>query len=381
MVIVGCPVESYTRHMNKQTITTNPPLADSQDRGEQVSIIKASVIKLGIDVHQRQYVVVRQVDQATPQPAQRFTPEEFFRWVVKQQLLGEKVYACYEAGPFGYGLQRQLEVMGIQCYVICPQDWDERGQKVKNDSRDARAMVLRLDRYVQGNLEALAVVRVPTAGEEQDRVFSRQREQFAREKRRLEAQGRSLMASQGIFIGGHWWKKQNWEKHQKQLPEWIIERLEAWRAILLLIEEKLQALTQELQKACTVNLPRGFGALTFQMLQREIADWHRFRNRRQVASYTGMCPGQNSSGLRRQGLSITKHGNPRVRHLLIELAWRLLIFQPAYPPICKWRHVWANPKATSSARKKAIVAVGRRLAVDLWRMNTGRCTAADLHLV
>jgi len=70
---------------------------DFQGRGEQVSVTKANIIKLGIDVHARQYVVVRQVDHATPQPAQRFTPEEFMKWVAKQQQLGEKVCACHEA--------------------------------------------------------------------------------------------------------------------------------------------------------------------------------------------------------------------------------------------------------------------------------------------
>jgi len=70
-----------------------------------------------------------------------------------------------------------------------------------------------------------------------------------------------------------------------------------------------------------------------------------------------------------------------VRHPLIELAWRVVMFQPKYPPVKKWRRVLSNPRATASTRKKAVVAIGRRLAVDLWRMETGRCTAADLHLI
>ena len=160
--------------MNEQLITKNPDShRDSQDRGEQVSISKANTIKLGIDVHLKQYVVVRQVDHATPQPAQRFTPEEFLKWAAKQQQLAGKVYACYEAGFSGFILARKLLAMGVECYVICPQDWDERNQGVKNDSRDAREMTLRLDRYVQGNHDALAVVRVPTPQEEQSRCVSR----------------------------------------------------------------------------------------------------------------------------------------------------------------------------------------------------------------
>ena len=367
--------------MNKQTVTTNPPSADSQDRGEQVSITQANTIKLGIDVHLRQYTVVRQVDHATPQPAQRFTPEEFLKWVAKQQQLGEKVYACYEAGFSGFVLARKLRAMGVECYVICPQNWDERSQRVKNDSRDALHMTLRLDRYVQGNRDALAVVRVPTPEEERSRCESRQREQLLKERQRLQAQGRSLMMSQGLTAEGGWWKKRSWEKLQTSLPGWVAERLEIWIPILLLIEEKLAVLTRQLENAAAPNSPRGFGALTCETLQREMGDWKCFKNRRQVGSYTGMCPGERSSGDRTCSLSITKHGNPRVRHPLIELAWRVVRFQPKYPPVQKWRCVLGNPRATSSARKKAIVAIGRRLAVDLWRMKTGRCTAADLHLV
>lgn len=367
--------------MNAQTITTNPPQADSQDRGEQVSIKKANAIKLGIDVHARQYVVVRQIDHATPQPAQRFTPEEFLRWAAKQQQLGEKVYACYEAGYFGYGLYRQLKAMGVECYVVCPQNWDERGTKMKNDQRDALQLEIRLDRYVCGNRDALAIVRVPTEAEEQLRCESRQREQLLRERKRLQAQGRSLLSSQGLRSPSRWWTKRGWEKLSVQWPAWLLQRLELIRPILLLIEEKMNGLTRRLEAATSSGQPRGFGAMTLEVIKREVGDWKRFQNRRQVASYTGLCPGQNSSGNHSCNLSITKHGNPRVRHALIETVWRVVMFQPNYAPVQKWKSVICNPKATRAARKKAAVAIGRRLAIDLWRMNTGRCTAGELNLI
>src|SRR5439155_24013223 len=75
------------------------------------------------------------------------------------------------------------------------------------------------------------------------------------------------------------------------------------------------------------------------------------------------------------------HGNARLRAILVECAWRLVRFQPQYPPVKKRLHVLATgAKATGAARKKAIVAVARRLAVDLWRLHTGRCSAAQLGL-
>jgi transposase len=79
---------------------------------------------------------------------------------------------------------------------------------------------------------------------------------------------------------------------------------------------------------------------------------------------------------------VTKHGNPRLRAALVELAWRLLRFQPNYKPIVKWRATLAKGAlATGAARKKAIVAVARQLAVDLWRIKTGRLRAEELGLI
>jgi transposase len=93
-----------------------------------------------------------------------------------------------------------------------------------------------------------------------------------------------------------------------------------------------------------------------------------------------MCPGVRASGNKSQSGSITRHGNRRLRTALVELAWRCVRFQPDYKPIQKWRAVLLSSKATGAAKKKAIVAVGRRLAIDLWRLNTGRTTAAKLCL-
>ena len=117
------------------------------------------------------------------------------------------------------------------------------------------------------------------------------------------------------------------------------------------------------------------------IIDREIGDWIRFSNRRQVASYTGLCPGEYSSGNTRLQSCVTKHGNPRLRAALVELAWRLVRFQPNYQPILKWEKVLRRGAlATGAARKKAIVAVARQLAVDLWRIRTGRVSAETLGL-
>jgi hypothetical protein len=70
---------------------------------------------------------------------------------------------------------------------------------------------------------------------------------------------------------------------------------------------------------------------------------------------------------------VTKHGNPRLRAALVELAWRLVRFQPNYRGVRKWKERLAKGALTTgAARKKAIVALARQLAIDLWRIRTGR---------
>ena len=337
-------------------------------------------IKLGIDVHQDFYVVVEQVGGSNPKPAQRFQKEAFVHWAAKLKSQGSEVHAVYEACGFGFGLQRNLTALGIHCYVVCPQKLDEQNRRVKTDGLDAKALCLKLDRFVQGNRDALARVRVPTEKEEQLRALHRQREQLVKVRKQLETQGRSLMVNHGIEPVKSWWKRSNFGA--RHVPEWMKELLRNSQPILLALQHKIGALTIQLQGAAAPNQPRGLGLMTSVIIDREIGDWRRFNNRRQVGSYTGLCPGEYSSGNTRLQSCVTKHGNPRLRAALVELSWRLVRFQPNYKPVVKWRATLAKGAlATGAARKKAIVAVARQLAVDLWRIKTGRLRAEELGLI
>jgi len=139
----------------------------------------------------------------------------------------------------------------------------------------------------------------------------------------------------------------------------------------------LEALTKALEKAAPAVRPKGLGGLTYEVVEREVADWNRFQNRRQVGSYTGLCGGVSASGKTTRLLPITKHGNVRLRTALIELAWRLVIWQGDCKLVKKWWPVLSHVKATKGARKKAIVAIARQMAVDLWRWRTGRMKPED----
>jgi transposase len=321
-----------------------------------------------------------QQDGTNPKPPQRFQKAAFLHWAAKLKRGGAEVHAVYEACGFGFTLQRQLSALGIHCYVVCPQKLDERNKRIKTDGLDAKALCLKLDRFVEGNRDALALVRVPSEKEEQLRAVHRQREQLVKVRKQLEAQGRSLMVNHGLEPVQQWWKERAFSK--LPVPEWMKELLGNTQPILMALEQKIAALTLQLQSAATAEQPRGLGRMTSVLIDREIGDWHRFSNRRQIASYTGLCPGEYSSGNTRLQSCVTKHGNPRLRAALVELAWRLVRFQPNYRPVVKWRAILAKGAlATGAARKKAIVAVARQLAVDLWRVRTGRLRAEELGLI
>ena len=362
----------------QNTIVQNEGAASLEAARTKVKLSR-SIIKIGLDMHARLYVAVAQYDQLLPKPARRLAPLEFVPWVRQLLRAGHTVHVVYEACGFGFNLHRELKALGAQCYVIAPRKLDEQCTRVKTDPRDGLTLCQRLSRYVEGNTRELAVIRVPSEEEEQARHVSRQREQLVHHRQKLEAQGRSLLINHSLPAPAHWWKQQTWSRLGKLLPAWITLRLEVARPALLCLQKQINALTSELEAAAPSDIPAGLGKLTTVVMTREICSWERFSNRRAISSYTGLCPGEHTSGTKRIPGSVTKRGNPRLRAALVECAWRMVRFQPNYPLVKKRLGILAKgARATGAQRKKAIVAVARRLAVDLWRVHTGRCIAAQL---
>jgi transposase len=338
---------------------------------------KSVQVKLGIDQHARDVVVSMQQDASMPQRAQKMHSDDLLMLVRGLVKGGVKVFACYEAGPCGFWLYRALLAAGGTAYVIAPQALGG-ARKQKTDQLDALALCDALDRYVRGNRKAFTVVTVPSEEAEQKRVRSRVRNQLKQERTRLAAQGRSLLLNQGHHVEGSWWLKAGWEGLKETLPDWLISCLEELRALLLKADEQEKTLRKELEAdAREAPRPKAIGPLTWVLLTRELCDWSRFKNRRQVAGYTGLCAGVDQSGAHHRDGSINRCGNPRVRALLIEAVWRLCKWQPDYPPVRKL----VDGIVRGAARRKLAVAAARRLAIDLWRLATGQTTLEKLNLL
>jgi len=353
--------------------------SQSSEKNDGDARFKHELLKISADVHAASYSVCVQVENAAPKPPRKMSPKAFVQFVGKELKQARHVVVCYEAGPTGFWVARKLIEMGAHCVVVRPCRLDAYGRRVRNDRTDVIALAERLDRYVAGSPNALAAVAIPSAEQELTRAQSRQCDFLRKQRQAIAAHGRGQMLLWGVRARGQWWKKKGWEElcaqltvEQQELLQPLIETLKQFDERLKQGDRKLEAEGEKRER------PKGAGARTLEQIDREICDWNRFTNRKQPAAYAGLCGGVDATGGRHADLPITKAGNRRLRSMLVEMAWRLVRWQPDCPLIQRWKHVLLDPKAHGRGRKKAIVAVARRLIVDLWRWRTGRVTAEQL---
>jgi transposase len=362
----------------------NTTQAGSVTASVKQNVQLASLIKLGVDAHADHYRFVRQIDNGPLQPPQGMKFEKFLDFAEKQKTLGKRVVVCYEAGTFGFHPARELEKRGAECLVMVPIKLDEGNTRVSNDRLDARRIAVRLDRYLAGDKEALNIVRIPTPVQEEQRDLGRQRQTVVKEIKRYADRGRAYLRKYGHRIKGRWWQSGPWEKLKQLLTPAQVQYLHRWVEILSRLGEVLVEIHGTLIDQAERHLdgrvlPVGMGLLSYELLRLEVCDWKRFNNRRQVGSMTGLCASESTSGPSRQQGSVTKHGNPVMRWVLVEMAWRLTRFQTQCHAVAGWKQDLAAAKLTTTKRKKIIVAIARQLAVDLWRVATGQTTFEKLN--
>jgi transposase len=341
---------------------------------------KAKRILLGIDVHLRGYQSARKVDNGVIGVVDTFRSEvELLLHIEKLRPYAEQVVVVYEAGPLGYTLYRKLQAAGVLCYVCAPDGAEQRRKRRKNNKIDARNLTSKLFNYLNGDKDALQLARVPTEAQEQLRLASRQHDQLVEERKRLGAMGNAMLLSQGFGSWSNWWRPKAWTQLSTLVAPWLLERLQIWVDVLKMLDEKIAQAKVGLARRCSGPRPKGVGALSQMQLQSEVLDWHFYSNRRKIACLGGMVPSEWSTGEKERRGSITKVGVPAIRRIIVEMVWRIILFQPQYKPVQKWQDVLrgSNP----ALKKKAVVAIGRQLMVDLWRLETGRVTAQELNLV
>jgi len=336
-------------------------------------------VKLGLDMHYRQVTVAMQEEDGAIKALGKMSHDGFSNWVEQKLQAGFELYSCYEAGASGYWLHRDLEGLGVKNLVVAPKAMGQ-DRRQKTDRRDSAELVDALDRYLRGNGKALNPVAIPSVEVEEKRALIRYHRQIMADRNRCEARGKGLLCAQGIEVRGKWWQSQSWQelKTHPRLKSWMQAQLEGWRKKRLALEREQQSLRRQIEALAPALLPKGVGAYSAVALEYELKGLARFQRARALSSYTGLCPGIHSSDGRGREGSINRCGNAAVRWNLVEMVWRLLKWQPQYEPV---RQLARGLLKSKRARKRLAVKAARQLAIDLWRLHTGRATAQELGLI
>jgi transposase len=177
-------------------------------------------------------------------------------------------------------------------------------------------------------------------------------------------------------LSGKWWGPRVWKHLEQALTPFVRDLLQPLREQILQAKAQLDQLTEQIQaRVAKEKLPKGLGALTLALADGEVCDWFRFADRKAPASYTGCCPSEKSSGGVQRTGRIDRHGNAHLRTLLVEAVWRLVRWQPHWHA---YRKLIGRLSTTGKLPKRWAVALARQLAVDVWRVRTGRSTWAEL---
>lgn len=330
------------------------------------------------------------------------TPAATGKLVKKLAVKYDRLSFCYEAGPTGYGLYRQITGLGHDCIVVAPSLIPKKaGDRVKTNRRDALGMV------TQFRAGELTAVWVPDARHEAMRDLTRAREAAVEDLRRK----RQHISSFLLRLGLHYAGKRTWTKtHMKWLASQKIEHAEqriAFEEMLLAVRQAAERIAR-LEEAIRAAVPdwslaevvdalmamRGLDMISATALLAEIGDLSRFRSPRELMAYLGLVPSEYSTGDTIKRGPITKTGNRRARRILVECSWSC-----RHPPRVgkdKQAKVAAVPRAVQEIAWKAqhrlygryraltrrgklktvvVTAIARELAGFIWAINREIATA------
>jgi transposase len=321
------------------------------------------------------------------------TPAATAKLVRKLSKKHARLAFCYEAGPTGYGLYRQLTSLGHECVVVAPSLIPRKpGDRVKTNRLDALSLAKQLR---AGDLTA---VWVPDAHHEAVRDLSRARQAASEDQRRKRQQVSALLLRLGRIYPG----KKSWGKaHMSWLASQQLDHLEqriALEEVLLGVRQAGERI-RRLEQAIAEALPgwslagvvtalmalRGVDLIAATTLMAELGDLRRFGTPRQLMGYIGLVPSESSTGEKVWRGGITKTGNRHARRILVESAWSYrhpprvgaakLARVAAAPPEVRdiaWKaqvRLTGRYRALTRAGKLdvvAITAVARELAGFVW---------------
>ena len=288
---------------------------------------------IGLDTH-KETIAIAIADAAGGKP--RFygeivnTPTALSKLLKDVSPNGEVVSYCYEAGPCGYGIYRQISDSGHDCAVVAPSLIPTKpGDRVKTDRRDSENLA-RLHRAGE-----LTPVWVPDQEQEAMRDLTRAREDM----KHLERQARQRLCA---FLLRHGQRYESGKSKWTQAYWRWLERIKfGHRVQQTVFQEYIDSVKQQQQRVADLEQAmheamadwtlapvvkglmalRGCRLITAMTVVAELGDITRFDSPRQLMSYLGLVPSESSSGPKTRRGGITKTGNGHVRRVLIEAAW------------------------------------------------------------
>jgi transposase len=290
------------------------------------------------------------------------------------------VVSCYEAGRDGFWIHRRLAEAGGTNLVVdaASIEVDRRQRRAKTDRLDAWRLLAQLQRLHGGEARALRAIPVPSVAEEDARRLHRELGRLRKERTAHSNRMRSLVTLHGYPLAVGAQVEEQVKALGDRLPPRVraevLREAERWRLVQAQIRS-LEAQAREEERTAEAAEPRartirqlkelrGIGEGSARVFVDEFFGWRAFANRRELAAAAGLAPTPYASGTMEREQGISKAGNRRVRAVLMEIAWGWLRFQPD-SPLTQWFH----DRFTGSGRLRriGIVALARRLLIDLWR--------------
>lgn len=292
------------------------------------------------------------------------------------------VRSCYEAGRDGFWVHRLLESEGVTNVVVdsASIEVNRRQRRAKTDRLDAQALLRRLIRYWLGEHDQWKVVQVPTVEAEDARHAERAIATLIGERTRYRSRIHSLLATHGVRvpITRHFGDRlaSLTTPDGAALPPGVRARVAlAWRMVVAVDAELRQArhaqqasvraaATPAAQRALRLQQLKGLRLGSAAILAKEVFA-RDLRNRRQVGALSGLVAVPYQSGASGHDQGISRAGLRHVRHVMVELAWNWVRWQPD-SALTQWyraRFAAGGPRL----RRIGIVALARKLLIALWR--------------
>ncbi|MGH6938798.1 IS110 family transposase [Hypericibacter sp.] len=330
-------------------------------------------------------------------PLKKLDPDEesllklLDRWREEAARAGRPVArlcVAYEAGRDGFWLARWLGMHGIEAYVIHPTSIpvSREHRRAKTDRLDVDLLLRAFLGWLRGEAKHCSMAAVPTLAEEDAKRPSRERESLVGERTRIVNRMKSTLIRWGIRGFKPTLRKAAAKLETLRTPEGVVlpphtrAELEHDMARLQLLKEQIKAIEAarlarleqapgEGPHAMIRLLARviGVGVETADMLVTEVLQ-RNLRDRRAVARYAGLTGSPDESGSKRREKGLARAGNARVRRAMIQLAWRWLMFQKD-SGLAQWYRA-RTADARGDTRKTLIVALARKLLIELWHLAT-----------